>query len=142
MSRKGVIPPQFLAHPPRSWKGDMPKIKREARADKRKPSKGARMPRKYRTRRRSGKRDFHLVPDLAAVAAAGELLVPAIQGVLSNGFDLQNLPNAIADGYKGGNWKYNAKVAAELGAAAVITKVVANKFGFNRIKLMKKVNLF
>lgn len=34
--KKGVIPPQFLAHPPPSWKGEMKKIDREAKEDLRK----------------------------------------------------------------------------------------------------------
>jgi hypothetical protein len=138
MPKKGQIPPQFLKHPPKSWKGDMPEIRKEAKADKKKG--GVRMSKKDRVKH---KREpvFHVVPDLFYAGAAYELVGPALGNILEYRSEgLSGMLDPANVGYSVGMMTQNALPAAELAVTGIVIQKVAkwigiNRFGSKRIKV-------
>lgn len=74
MPKKGVIPPQFLKHPPRSWKKDMRRVRSEAKRDttkrRRSTGYGAKM-----TKRVRHKRPVRKIGAIPAIAEAGGVIL-------------------------------------------------------------------
>lgn len=142
MPKKGVIPKQFLSHPPKSWKGDMPKIRQEAKRDLRRAdkSRGKNMPRKDRKRRRPAKA-VHVVPDAIALMAVAQ---PLINGQNTGGdtalhYLLTNGGGDVGTTLEGTVWRVQqnivpaAKSAVVLGAVALGVKFLSKKTGLNRV---------
>lgn len=137
MPRKGVIPPQFLKHPPKSWKKDMPRVRAEAREDRKKARtdyRGTRMSKREK-RRKSVKRDIHVVPDVL-------MTLGAIEPALNSGIDWHYYPDKglagnlgyYADGIVGGYTNVdNLKTVAILELLGIGAKWLGKKTGLNRV---------
>lgn len=142
MPKKGVIPPQFLKHPPKSWKGDMRRIDAEARADIRESRSIGRTMSGKKKSHRGGKRNFHLLPDtLMAMGAIAPAVNPnntLISDVMSGNF--RAVPDDLIYGYTQVD---NLKPAVLLVVAGYAAKVVGKATGLNRVRLpgLKEVKL-
>lgn len=141
MPRKGVIPPQFLKHPPKSWKGDMPEIRHEARSDRRGDRHYERSEKRMskRDRRRGNKVKVHVIPAaLATLAIATPFMAPdqngstAISNLISvakgDTGNFQYVGMDIVDGVK-----QNLGTIVILGAASYAAKWLGKEFHLNKI---------
>ncbi len=150
MPKRGVIPPQFIRHPPRSWMRDMPKIKKEARADIRRTSKKGisrvgSMPRKERRSKRRYDRPVHILTDGLAVTGVAEITAPVWENLIS-GYKSGGLSGALTQVESALIYQGNiidnpqVKTGAILLVASFASKVLGKHLNLNRIGT-KKVKL-